>query len=177
MSEGRCEAHDNWHAHCQRCCSDEIVELRARLAAAEEQVTHWKTAYGSAQAISEGRLTEIQTLNEHLGRVTKERDRARDQVEVTHAALRKARAAKEAANTETVTIIAACRDVGLVIKPTDDGERWSVTNRRAVEAEERLRHVAAAAWNLGHLNASQSDEAYPAKVQREIDLAALMEAK
>ncbi len=27
------------------------------------------------------------------------------------------------------------------------------------------------AWNLGHLNASASDEAYPAKAQRPIDIA------
>lgn len=29
MSEGgRCEAHDNWHAHCQQCCRETISALR-----------------------------------------------------------------------------------------------------------------------------------------------------
>lgn len=27
MSDGRCEKHDNWHAHCQRCCAERIQRL------------------------------------------------------------------------------------------------------------------------------------------------------
>ena len=39
-----------------------------------------------------------------------------------------------------------------------------VYTRAEVEA------LMASAWNLGHLNAGQSDEAYPVKVQRPIDI-------
>lgn len=67
---GRCEKHDNWHAHCQRCCAeaalkfgdvvsalagyretdeaadDAVVRLRAELAAAESLVDALNTQRG-----------------------------------------------------------------------------------------------------------------------------------
>lgn len=38
MSGDRCVEHDNWHAHCQRCCSDENDALRAELAATKTEL-------------------------------------------------------------------------------------------------------------------------------------------
>jgi len=35
VSDGRCEKHDNWHAHCQQCCREEARTLRARVAELE----------------------------------------------------------------------------------------------------------------------------------------------
>ena len=41
---GRCVKHDNWHAHCQRCCSEECDALRA------ERDTWQQRAVDGAQA-------------------------------------------------------------------------------------------------------------------------------
>ncbi len=44
MSEGRCAKHDNWHAHCQRCCAEEIDALRAEV----ERLKEWKALHSIA---------------------------------------------------------------------------------------------------------------------------------
>lgn len=51
---------------------------------------------------------------------------------------------------------------------------WENETQKVALERDRARALLPAAWNLGHLNASQSDEAYPAKVQRQIDINQLL---
>ena len=48
---GRCERHDNWHAHCQRCCDDEIERLRALLRDALPFLGRWGGSQSAALAV------------------------------------------------------------------------------------------------------------------------------
>ena len=53
MSDGgRCVKHDNWHAHCQQCCREEIATLRAQV----ETLTTNRDAYLRAHKAIEGSL-------------------------------------------------------------------------------------------------------------------------
>jgi hypothetical protein len=82
---------------------------------------------------------------------------------------------------EALDTLEAMRTVG----EFEDRQRATVASFEAIIAARISAAVAAerelterlmiAAWNLGALHASQSDEAYPAKIQRPIDIARALE--
>ncbi len=59
---GRCEKHDNWHAHCRRCCAENTDRLAARVRELEEALRHvveWSVAARASDAIGQTIWLEV----------------------------------------------------------------------------------------------------------------------
>lgn len=72
-----------------------------------------------------------------------------------------------ALETHQVAVLRLCREVGVTLKPTDDGERWSATNERALAAEAR---VAELEERVGVLSAGVRDTANANCQRRIVDM-------